>query len=100
MAVPWLRRRHETLNEKLLREAGYSLEEPVLEATAGGERYEPEAEPQPYAEPVSPEAVRGPIKVGYRQRNADIVAVTTEALELTSDSLTFTALADGTPIVD
>jgi hypothetical protein len=45
--VSWLRRRHETLNEELLREAGYSPDGTATGAVKTGDPHEPEPEPQP-----------------------------------------------------
>jgi hypothetical protein len=87
--VPWFWQRDETLNEQLLREAGYSSEGTPTDAAEPA----PEAEGEPVA-PTRNEQLAAP-----RPRDASVVA-TTEVPALTRDSYEFTTLPDGSMIVD
>ena len=101
--MSWLRRRHETLNEELLREAGYSPDGTATGAVTTGDPREPEPEPQP--DPPSRSAADASDALGLRSAgdlgsSEPHVVVTTEAPELTGASYTFTTLPDGSLIVD
>jgi hypothetical protein len=106
--VSWFRRRRETLNEQLLREAGYTPEGSPEDAAAarelGGLETAPEP-PQPEQEPrlrsqSDDLAALGVRSVGSpRPRAADSVT-TVHVPELTGTEYAFTTLPDGTVIVD
>ena len=101
--MSWLRRRHETLNEELLREAGYSPDGTATGAVTTGDPREPEPEAQPG--PPSRSAADASDALGLRSAgnlgpSEPHVVVTTEAPELTGASYTFTTLPDGSLIVD
>ena len=91
--MSWLWRRRETLNEKLLRQAEYSLSEADAEMD---HEAVPEIEP---SEPTQPPALRK-ARPANRPPNPSVVAATVPAPELTRDSYTFTTLPDGSLIVE
>ncbi len=100
--MSWFRRRDETLNEKLLREAGYSPEGTAVEAVAAADPQEREPELEPDPAPRSSREFPGTL--GYRSvrslpREPDALA-TVECPELSGESYSFTTLPDGTLIVD
>jgi hypothetical protein len=87
----FLRRRDETLNEILLREAGLDAPQPA----------EPRREPEPVSgsAPVDPLAGGYPDGAGARPRVADALVVA-RAPQLAGDSVEFVALPSGDLIVE
>ena len=101
--MSWLRRRHETLNDELLRKAGYSPDGTATGAATTGDPHEPE--PEHESDPASRSAADVSDALGLRSAgnlgpSEPHVVVTTEAPELTGASYTFTTLPDGSLIVD
>jgi hypothetical protein len=101
--VPWFRRGDETLNDQLLREAGYSPEGMPTDAheTDESREAEPELQPDPTAAVVRerPDVPVFGSAGSLGPRDAHVVA-TTEAPKLKGDSYEFTTLPDGSMIVD
>jgi hypothetical protein len=101
--MSWLRRRNETLNEKLLREAGYSQEGTAIEAVGTGDQHEPEPELDPNPLPRLPgvgfDALEYRSASRLRRPEPDVLA-TVECPELSGESYGFTTLPDGSMLVD
>jgi hypothetical protein len=96
-------RRKETLNEKLLREGGYSPDGAAIEASVTDDPYEPTIDPGP--DPASgrsgevPDALTLRSAGPARLREPHVIA-SAEAPELSGDSYTFTTLPEGSMMVD
>jgi hypothetical protein len=102
--VRWFRRREETLNEQLLREAGLDTPENVGEAAEadaeiGGE--ETEAAPGPTSPGPADPAARPLLTRQWQERPPEWdTFVTAEAPGLHGDRFEFAAVPDGSLIVD
>jgi hypothetical protein len=97
--VGLFRRRQETLNEQLLREAGLDPAQSLGEPVASTEpRREPESDPEPPKQLYRPLAVDGVARVALGSTKWDAVAAV-QAPALGGDRIEFTTLPDGDVIV-
>jgi hypothetical protein len=95
--------RKETLNEKLLREGGYSPDGTAIEASVDAESYEPdlelESDPTLRRSGEVPEALGAGSASRSLLREPHVIAGA-EAPDLSGEAYTFTTLPDGSMIVD
>jgi hypothetical protein len=101
MSPVW--RRKETLNEKLLREGGYSTDGPAIEASVDAESYEPDFDPEPEPAWGRSGGVSDALAVGAarksRLREPHVIA-SADVPDLGGESYTFTTILDGSILVD